>query len=145
MIMTKNHISEETIQSLIHKAMDMLTFSYAPYSSFKVGAALLSKSGEIYGGCNIENAAYSPTNCAERTAFFKAVSEGEKDFTAIAIVGGKNGEVTDYCPPCGVCRQVMREFCREEEFVVILAKSVTDYKIYTLLELFPEAFGPDSI
>lgn len=128
----------ETI--LIEKAMEMLKFSYAPYSHFFVGAALLSKSGKIYGGCNVENAAYGPSNCAERTAIFKAISEGEKDFEAICIVGGKNGKVEKFCPPCGVCRQVLSEFCAPD-FKVILAKSVSEYKIFTLGELLPESFS----
>ena len=125
---------------LIEKALDMLNYSYVPYSHFHVGAALLSKSGKIYGGCNIENASYSPTNCAERTAFFTAVSEGVKEFEAIAIVGGQDGVVTDYCPPCGVCRQVMREFCADD-FKIILAKSPTDYKVFTLKEILPQSFS----
>ena len=125
---------------LIQKALDMLNFSYAPYSNFKVGAALLSKEGQIFGGCNVENAAYGPSNCAERTAIFKAVSEGVRDFSAICIVGGLNGVVSDYCPPCGVCRQVMREFCNPD-FKIILAKSISDYKIFTLGELLPESFS----
>ncbi len=125
---------------LIQKAFDMLSFSYSPYSNFKVGAALLSKDGRIFGGCNIENSAYGPSNCAERTAIFNAVSQGIKDFTAICIVGGHKGEVKDYCPPCGVCRQVMREFCKPD-FKIILAKSLTDFKTYTLQELLPESFS----
>ena len=125
---------------LIQKALDMLNFSYAPYSNFKVGAALLSKEGQIFGGCNVENAAYGPSNCAERTAIFKAVSEGVRDFSAICIVGGPKGVVSDYCPPCGVCRQVMREFCNPD-FKIILAKSISDYKIFTLGELLPESFS----
>lgn len=125
---------------LIEKAMEMLKFSYAPYSKFFVGAALLSKKGKIYGGCNIENSAYGPSNCAERTAVFKAVSEGDKEFEAICIVGGKNGVVEDFCPPCGVCRQVLREFCAPD-FKIILAKSVSEYKIFTLAELLPESFS----
>ncbi|MBQ5998858.1 MAG: cytidine deaminase [Treponema sp.] len=124
---------------LIEKAFEMLKFSYCPYSHFHVGAALLSKSGKIYGGCNVENAAYGPSNCAERTAIFKAVSEGEKEFDAICIAGGMNGEVKDFCPPCGVCRQVMREFC-SPDFKIILAKSKDEYKIYTLEQLLPESF-----
>ena len=126
-------------KKLIEKALDMLNYSYVPYSHFHVGAALLSKDGTIYGGCNIENASYTPTNCAERTAIFKAVSEGVKEFDAIAIVGGKNGVVTDYCPPCGVCRQVMSEFCKGD-FKIILAKSIDDFKVYTLDELMPARF-----
>lgn len=119
--------------------------SYAPYSGFHVGAALLTKAGNVYAGCNIENAAFTPTNCAERTAIFKAVSEGEKEFVKIAIVGGATGKRMEYCPPCGVCRQVMREFVSPQEFVIILAKSVEEYKEYTLKELFPESFGADNL
>ena len=103
---------------LIETAIEQLQYSYTPYSGFKVGAALLAKNGVIYTGCNIENAAYTPTNCAERTAFFKAVSEGVKEFEAICIVGGKEGILTEYAPPCGVCRQVMMEFCDPEEFEI---------------------------
>ncbi len=124
---------------LIEKAFEMLKFSYCPYSHFHVGAALLSKTGKIYGGCNVENAAYGPSNCAERTAIFKAVSEGEKEFEAICIAGGMNGVITDFCSPCGVCRQVMREFC-SPDFKIILAKSKDEYKIFTLAELLPESF-----
>ena len=99
------------VEKLIDTAIEQLKFSYTPYSNFKVGAALLTKSGKIYTGCNIENASYTPTNCAERTAFFKAVSEGVRDFQAFCIVGGKDGKLTEYTAPCGVCRQVMMEFC----------------------------------
>lgn len=128
---------------LIRKAFDMLNYSYVPYSHFTVGAALLCEDGTIIGGCNIENAAYGPSNCAERTAIFKAVSEGQKDFKAICVVGGKDKNVTDFCPPCGVCRQVMAEFCKEN-FQIILAKDEKNYKIYTLDQLLPERFGLDS-
>ena len=111
-----------------------------------VGAAVLAKNGAIYTGCNIENAAYTPTNCAERTAFFKAVSEGERSFTAIAVVGGPEGASEfDWCAPCGVCRQVMKEFCHEDAFQIILARSVKEYKVYTLAELLPMGFGPDNL
>lgn len=127
-------------KELIQKAIDMLQFSYVPYSHFHVGAALLAKNGTIYGGCNVENAAYGPTNCAERTAIFKAVSEGVKEFDAICIVGGKDGKVENFCPPCGVCRQVMREFCAPD-FKIILARSTEDYKIFTLEQLLPESFS----
>ncbi len=117
--------------------------AYTPYSDFQVGAALLTKNGKVYTGCNIENAAYSPTNCAERTAFFKAVSEGEREFEAIAITGGaKNAEKLELCPPCGVCRQVMMEFCKPSEFKIILGKTKDEYKIFTLEELLPLGFGP---
>ena len=119
----------------------MLNFSYAPYSHFHVGAALLTKDGKIYTGCNIENAAYGPSNCAERTAFFKAVSEGILKFDAIMVVGGPNGKIKDYCPPCGVCRQVMMEFCNPDEFKIFLAKSKDDIVEYTLKELLPLGFG----
>ena len=125
---------------LIRSAIDMLAFSYAPYSHFKVGAALLAKNGKVYGGCNIENVAFSPTNCAERTAFFRAISEGVREFDAIAVVGGKDGVLTEYSPPCGVCRQVMQEFCNPSEFKIILAVSEKDYKVYTLSELLPLGF-----
>ena len=130
------------IPEFIKKAIDMRNYSYAPYSKFRVGAALLAKDGKIFGGCNIENAAYGPTNCAERTAFFKAVSEGVQDFTAIAIAGGPEEGIRDFCAPCGVCRQVMAEFCEADSFLVILAKSVEEYEVYTLSELFPKSFSP---
>ena len=134
------------IPELIDKAFEMRSFSYAPYSHFKVGAALLSEKGIIYGGCNIENAAYGPSNCAERTAFFKAVSEGEREFCAIAIAGGpEDTEEFNYCAPCGVCRQVMAEFCNPDKFIIILPKSKEDYKTYTLRELFPEGFSSENL
>ena len=126
---------------LITKAVEAMETAYAPYSGFKVGAALLSKSGRVFTGCNVENASYSPTCCAERTAFFKAISEGEKEFTAIAVVGGKNGEISSFCSPCGVCRQVMAEFGNPDEFRIIVAKTVNDYKTYILKELLPESFA----
>ncbi len=133
------------IQELIDTAVAQLSYSYTPYSHFKVGAALLGKNGQIYTGCNIENAAYTPTNCAERPAFFKAVSEGVRDFEAICIVGGPEGQLNDYTPPCGVCRQVMMEFCSPKEFQIILAKGKEDYKIYRLEELMPQGFGPGTL
>ena len=130
-------------RELIVKAFEAQNFCYTPYSNFNVGAALLGTNGKVYQGCNIENAAFSPTNCAERTAFFKAVSEGQQDFSAIVIVGNKAvvkmGE-GDYCAPCGVCRQVMAEFCNPETFRVILAKSPDDYKEFLLKELLPLGF-----
>ncbi|MBQ9511723.1 MAG: cytidine deaminase [Lachnospiraceae bacterium] len=132
-------------KQLIGEAIKMLARSYIPYSHFAVGAALLTKDDKIYTGCNIENAALTPGNCAERTAFFKAISEGEREFKAIAIVGGKDREVTDYCSPCGVCRQVMREFCVPSEFVLLLAKNVDDYKEVTLEEMLPMGFGPENL
>lgn len=130
------------VEKLIDTAIEQLKFSYTPYSNFKVGAALLTKSGKIYTGCNIENASYTPTNCAERTAFFKAVSEGVRDFQAICIVGGKDGKLTEYIAPCGVCRQVMMEFCNPKTFQIILAVDKERYEIYTLEELMPLGFGP---
>lgn len=125
---------------LIEMAKEAAKHAYAPYSGFTVGAALLTKSGKIYTGCNIENAAYSPTNCAERTAFFKAVSEGERNFDSIAIVGGLNGNFEEYCSPCGVCRQVMSEFC-ESDFRIILGKNSNDFKSIPIGELLPESFN----
>ena len=130
------------VETLIDTAIEQLKFSYTPYSNFKVGAALLAKNGEIFTGCNIENASYTPTNCAERTAFFKAVSEGVREFRAICIVGGKDGKLTEYTAPCGVCRQVMMEFCDPKTFQIILAVDKERYEIYTLEELMPLGFGP---
>ena len=127
---------------LIEKAFEAQKFCYTPYSNFNVGAALLTSDGTIYQGCNIENASYTPTNCAERTAFFKAVSEGVRDFQAICIVGGKDGKLTEYTAPCGVCRQVMMEFCNPKTFQIILAVDKERYEIYTLEELMPLGFGP---
>ena len=133
------------VEKLIDTAIEQLKFSYTPYSNFKVGAALLTKSGKIYTGCNIENASYTPTNCAERTAFFKAVSEGVRDFQAICIVGGKDGKLTEYTAPCGVCRQVMMEFCNPKTFQIILAVDAKHYDIYTLKEMLPKGFGPSNL
>ena len=130
---------------LARKAIEAAGMSYSPYSKFRVGAALLSEDGRIFTGCNIENASYGATVCAERTAFFKAVSGGCRDFTGIAICGGSGGTVTDYCAPCGVCRQVMMEFCSPAEFVVILARSPEDYREYLLEELLPMGFGPGDL
>ena len=138
-------MEEKDIKILIKKALEMRNFSYTPYSHYNVGAALLTADGRIYTGCNIENASFTPTNCAERTAFFKAVSEGVKDFKAIAIVGGAEGaEVLDDCSPCGVCRQVMSEFCKDD-FKVICAKSEDDYRIENLTEVLPYRFGPKNL
>ena len=128
------NLEKSMISKLIETAMEQLKFSYTPYSNFKVGASLLTKNGEIYTGCNIENAAYTPTNCAERTAIFKAVSEGVREFDTICIVGGKDGILTEYTAPCGVCRQVMMEFCDPETFRIILATDKEQYDIaYNLL------------
>lgn len=126
-------------QHLCNQAKRALQKSYSPYSGYRVGAALLTGSGKIYTGCNIENSAFSPTICAERTAFAKAVSEGEKSFRMIAVAGGKGGIVTDIFPPCGVCRQVMREFCTQN-FIILLAKDC-GYEEYTLSQLLPNSFS----
>ena len=126
-------------------ALNARNNSYSPYSGVKVGAALLSGSGKIYTGCNIENAAFSPTVCAERVAFFKAISEGEKEFTAIAIAGGANESPEEEFPPCGVCRQVMAEFCNPDTFKVYLVKSEDEYKELTLKELLPYGFGKNNL
>ncbi|MDR2899475.1 MAG: cytidine deaminase [Clostridiales bacterium] len=132
------------MQKLIEAALNAREKSYSPYSNFKVGAALLTKDGEIYGGANIENAAYGPSNCAERTAFFSAVFDGHRDFKAIAVCGGAD-EVTDYCYPCGVCRQVMREFCNPETFKIYIVKSKDNYREYLLKDLLPLSFGPEDL
>ena len=125
------------IKKLAQESIAAKEFAYTPYSHFRVGAALLTKDGGIYRGCNIENAAYTPTNCAERTAFFKAVYEGEREFAAIAI----NGDGDDYLYPCGVCRQVMAEFCAPD-FKVFVSKKNGEYLEFTLAEIFPGAFTP---
>ena len=131
-------------KELVRRAFLAQQQAYAPYSEFPVGAALLTRDGKIYQGCNIENAAYSPSNCAERTAFFKAVSEGERDFQAIAIVGNKRGEAGDYCPPCGVCRQVMREFCGSG-FRIYLSKGDGTYFEASLEEMLPFSFSQEDL
>ena len=138
-------MDKKQIEEMIDLAIRQLDYSYAPYSHFHVGATLLAKNGIYYTGCNIENAAYTPTNCAERTAFFKAVSEGIKEFEAICIVGGKDGILTEYAAPCGVCRQVMMEFCDPKTFKIILAVSKDKYDVFTLNELLPLGFGPDNL
>lgn len=136
----ESKLKEAEIYQLIDTALAQRKFSYVPYSGFRVGAALFAQNGCVYTGCNIENGAYTPTNCAERTAFFKAVSEGVRDFKAICIVGGKGEEeLTELCPPCGVCRQVMLEFCKPD-FEIILAIDRERYKIVTLEELTPLGF-----
>ena len=132
-------------EKLIQAALEAREHAYTPYSHFQVGAALLTKEGKVYQGCNIENASYTPTICAERTAFFKAVYDGERNFEAIAIAGSPEGPCTGYAAPCGVCRQVMMEFCNPKEFRVIIAKSTEDYKEYSLEELLPMGFGPSSL
>ena len=138
-------MEKKLVEDLIDLAIRQMAFSYVPYSHFRVGAALLAKSGKIYTGCNIENAGFSPTNCAERTAFFKAVSEGVTEFDAICVVGGKEGILTEYASPCGVCRQVMMEFCDPDTFRIIVAKSKEEYEIFTLREMLPLGFGPANL
>ncbi|MBR1646138.1 MAG: cytidine deaminase [Selenomonadaceae bacterium] len=130
---------------LIQAALNAQKNSYAPYSKFNVGAAVLCASGKIYTGTNVENASYPAGLCAERTAIFHAIAEGEKQICAVAIVGGLNFTASDYCAPCGMCRQVMREFANPENLLVIMAKSPTDYVEKTLEELLPMSFGPDSL
>ena len=132
-----------TKEQLISMAKEAMMHSYSPYSGYKVGAALLCKDGSVYTGCNIENAGYSTTNCAERTAFFKAVSEGKREFVAIAICGGKDGVIEGLFPPCGVCRQVMREFCGDD-FLIYLATE-DGVEEYTLKDLLPVSFRPETI
>lgn len=126
-------------KELCLKAYEAMKNAYAPYSDFKVGAALLTKSGNVYTGCNIENASFTPTVCAERVAIFKAVSEGEREFSKIAVAGGKNGEISSVCPPCGVCRQVLSEFCGPD-FEVLFVLGNGKYETHTLGELLPHSF-----
>ena len=131
---------------LVDRACEARHKAYSPYSQFCVGAALLCADGEIISGANIENSSYGATNCAERTAFFTALMQDRRDFTAMAIVGAKRGEeISSFCAPCGICRQVMREFCVPEKFEIILAKNKTDYKVFTLEELLPMSFGPENL
>ncbi len=127
-------------EKLIDLAKEAMTHAYAPYSGFHVGAALLCSDGTIYQGCNIENSAYSPTNCAERTAFFKAVYDGHRDFTAIAICGGMGGKINGFTTPCGVCRQVMKEFCKDD-FTIYVAGPEDAFETYTLAQLLPSGFS----
>ena len=139
-IILDGHISQDRAAALISEALKARKMAYVPYSEFAVGAALLTKDGKIYRGCNIENGAYGPTNCAERTAFFKAVSEGEREFAAIAIVGGPAEREPDrLCAPCGVCRQVMLEFC-SDDFEIVLGITPGEYKVFTLGEIMPLGF-----
>ena len=133
-------MNKEQLASLAMEAMEK---AYSPYSDYKVGAALLCKDESVYTGCNVENASFSATNCAERTAFFKAVSEGKRDFSSIAICGGKDGVIEGLFPPCGVCRQVMREFCEDNFEIHLLTKE--GIETYTLGELLPVSFAPQTI
>ncbi|MEE0096601.1 MAG: cytidine deaminase [Oscillospiraceae bacterium] len=129
-----------TKEELARKAVEAMGHAYAPYSGYLVGAALLTADGTVYQGCNIENASFTPTVCAERTAFFKAIYDGKRDFRAIAVVGGKGGTVTGFFPPCGVCRQVMREFCRDD-FEVYLVGKDNEIKALTLKDILPYSFS----
>lgn len=139
-------IQDVPVKELILSALEARKKAYTPYSEFKVGAAVLTAELRIYTGCNIENAAYSPGICAERTAVYKAISEGCRKIKAIAIVGDKTGDsISQYAFPCGVCRQVMREFSNPEEMIVIVAKSCEEYQIYSLNQLLPESFGPENL
>lgn len=131
-------------KELCKEAIDAMKNAYAPYSGYKVGAALLTEKGKLFAGCNIENAAYTPTVCAERVALFNAISSGERNFTAIAVAGGKDGVISGAFPPCGVCRQVMAEFCAPD-FTVLVVTGEDSYKKYTINELFPQAFTPKNI
>lgn len=143
----KNIDCRETDRETLGKlALEARKNAYAPYSHFTVGAALLTKSGKVYTGCNIENAAFSPTNCGERTAFFKAISEGEREFTAIAIAGARAGEEPESpCPPCGVCRQVMAEFCDPEVFEVLLVTKNGVEEVCLLQGLMPQGFSKSKV
>ena len=138
-------MDKQMIERLVARALEMVPRAYAPYSRFQVGAAVLAASGEVYGGVNVENASYPAGICAERNAIAQAVAVGERRLTAIAICGGREGNVADYCPPCGICRQVMREFCDPEAFRVVVTRSPADFKVYTLAQLLPESFGPASL
>ena len=138
-------LTEKEKKELIRTALQARQNSYSPYSGYQVGAALMTRDGQIYTGCNIENAGYTPTVCAERTAVFKAVSEGKFSFKGIAIVGGKKSGELQYAFPCGVCRQVLREFTDPSEFTVLVAKNEEDYVERTLEELLPDSFGPDNL
>ena len=134
-----------TPMELVNLAIEAREHSYCPYSNFAVGAALLTKAGKVYQGCNIENAAFTPTNCAERTAFFTAVYQGEREFEAIAVVGGKAGEpVSELCAPCGVCRQVIREFCKDD-FKIYLSKGDGSYSEKSLTNLLPLSFSQSDL
>ena len=131
-------------KQLIEAAFEAQKRAYVPYSKFRVGAALLAHDGTVYGGCNLENASFGASNCAERTAFFRALYEGQREFDAIAIVGSKVDGPPAWANPCGICRQVMSEFC-EPDFKIIVAKTQDDYKVFTLSELLPQSFGADNI
>lgn len=143
-------LTEEIKKQLMQKAEEMKNMAYCPYSNYCVGAALLTSTGKIYGGCNIENSSYGASNCGERTAVFRAVAEGEKKFTAIVVCGCKKGSApagneTDFAWPCGICRQVLREFSNPKEMKVIIYVSPERYKEFTLEEILPHSFGPEHL
>ena len=140
---TKCEVRTMTKEQLAMEAKEAMKYAYSPYSGYRVGAALLCKDGSVYTGCNVENASYGVTNCAERTAFFKAISEGKRDFVGIAICGGKDGVIEGEFPPCGVCRQVMREFC-SDDFVIYMVTN-TEIATYTLGQLLPASFQPSNL
>lgn len=135
---------QQLLDTLIPRAWEAAENAYIPYSGFRVGAALLGKSGKIYPGCNIENSAYGPSNCAERTAIFSAIAQGEREFTAIAVVGkyadGSPAGGDGFAYPCGTCRQVMSEFCHPEEFLILLENAGGERKVLTLGEMLPYSF-----
>lgn len=141
----RKYLAEGIDADLMKASEKARLMAYTPYSHFQVGAALLCEDGEIITGCNIESASYSPTNCAERTAFFKAISEGKRGFLKIAVTGGPEGETSVFCPPCGVCRQVMREFVDPKSFMILLKADEGQICEYSLAELLPESFGPDNL
>ena len=139
-------MTKEKQAALMRAAREARKMAYAPYSRYQVGAALLCADGRVFTGCNVENAAFGPCNCAERTAIFKAVSEGVREFTAIAVTGGfEDAAEPDDCTPCGVCRQVMAEFCRPESFEIIMGRTDDSLRTRTLGELLPESFGPGNL
>ena len=144
-------IDSQTILNLVKEALEARKNAYAPYSHYYVGAALLVDNDKIYRGCNIENSSYGASNCGERTAIFKAVSEGIRKIKAIAITGGKHetdnfsNDEMQFAYPCGICRQVMREYCNPEDMTIIICKSEKEYKVHTLSELLPNSFGPDNL
>lgn len=145
--LTQEELNLGKVHKLISEALKARKKAYVPYSGFGVGAAILTHDEEIYSGFNIENAAYPVCNCAERTALFRAVFDGYRKFSAIAVVGGmaREDSLSSYCPPCGMCRQALREFCVPDEFEIILAKSINDFKIFTLEDLLPQSFGPNNL
>lgn len=137
-------MTDEIRIQLIKQALEACTHSYSPYSNFKVGAALLCDDGQVFCGANLENATYTPTNCAERTALFTAVFNGKRNFKAIAVVGGPNGKCKELCPPCGVCRQALREFCKDD-FEIILSDDNLNFKVFTLKQMLPYSFDKSNL